>query len=367
MLRERASSKKGLLDLLRRIYFGRNSRIGKRQILRAVILGNLTLSIFLSPFIDNDMNLSNTDVNAIQATESEANGNLKDESVIKLEKQLEESSQNLGMVDSGFLPKEMKQFASLISTFESFEIALVDDGNSKLQDVCLELREKEDKLLPIHQRVNGTDVVSAKFDKYWGLATLFLFEGNQNCSTLKANNSESGTQKDSKYLFGRAKFYFSKIITEGTAEVLPNQIALDKMLLNEALAEEEAYFAPITERSEAYFAKGAGLTSDEIRFLEFLGEKLKDYFIAFDSSNIFEVARACDRLQDTYDQLRQVSSSSNVYESYVDQIKDSTFVGLKACKKGLKKNRVNSLVDANSEFEISLKYLDILLQFAKQL
>jgi hypothetical protein len=210
------------------------------------------------------------------------------------------------------------------------------------------------------------NVVTKKFDKYWGLGSYFLFEANMQCGKVTSSSMKLLDDLKITLLYSRSEFYFEKIIIESSAQKLSNQEEIDKQQLADALAEEDKFFAEITARAKAYFATNAGLNSSDIKTLKAFKPYLVDYEKSLLSSNFVSIAAACSALEQVYSTLTPISSSSFVYDETLDRVKDYAFEGIDDCKKGFKKNRISLLIDAGSKFTTSKGYLDSLLKFASQ-
>ena len=174
-------------------------------------------------------------------------------------------------------------------------------------------------------------------------------------------------EKKISFFYERSEYYFNKIINEGSADKLPNQVALDKALLKESVTEEDAFFAGIEAKFKPYFEKNAGLSKEEIDLLERFRPQLVNYINAVKTTNLVTIASACGNLGRSYESLRGTESDSTVYESYLDRVKDYTYSGISDCEKGFKKNRINLLITADSDFKSALTFLDALVKFSKQL
>jgi hypothetical protein len=283
-----------------------------------------------------------------------------------LEAQKSAILEDFGPVVSGFKTSEVSQFKSVLKNLNAFAVAAKSKNSSSVIALCKELKKTDDSLLPIHQRVNNMNVVTKKFDKYWGLASYFLFEANMHCGKVNASNMKLLDDLKITLLYSRSEFYFDKIIVESGAQRLSNQDQVDAQQLADAIAEEDEFFAEITARTKAYFTKNAGLTSSGVKTLETFKPYLVNYEKSLASSNFVSIAAACSALEQTYPSLTPISSSSFIYEETLDRVKDYAFEGIEDCKKGFKKNRISLLIDAGSKFTTSKGYLDSLLKFAKQ-
>ena len=284
----------------------------------------------------------------------------------ELEAQKSAILEDFGPVVSGFKATEITQFKSVHEDLKAFVVA-AKSGNSKtVVSLCKKLKTTDESLIPIHQRVNNMNVVTKKFDKYWGLGSYFLFEANMQCGKVSASSMKLLDDLKITLLYSRSEFYFNKIIVESSAQKLSNQDQIDAQQLADAIAEEDEFFAEITARAKAYFTTNAGLTSSGIKALETFKPYLVSYEKSLQSSNFVLIAAACSALEQVYPTLTPISSSSFIYDETLDRVKDYAFEGIDDCKKGFKKNRISLLIDAGSKFTTSKGYLESLLKFAKQ-
>jgi hypothetical protein len=358
-----------LKRVLRRIYIGKSERIGARQIVRLLFLLGFTISLAATPFQAREVQDSTvTAAPSATPTPSETLGDQEDLQISEeLISQQAELDYNLGKVKSGFLPKELIQFKAVSDDLKSFEIAVRKSQIDKVQELCVELKKTDESLVPIHQRINNMNIIPEKYDQYWGLGSFFLFNGNLQCG--KVNSSTVGLLESKKinFYYGRALFYFDKILTEGTANKLPDQERLDKALLKESVAEEDAFFAEVDARVKPYYEKNAGFSQEDIVVLSNFRSQLTNYINSVKTTNLVTIAIACESVASNYVSLRETSSSSTVYESYLDNMKGFIYSGITDCQKGFKKNRINLLISADSDFKSALTFLDALVQFSKQL
>lgn len=283
-----------------------------------------------------------------------------------LDAQKSEISEDFGPVVSGFKNGEITQFETILKDLQSFAVAAKLGKSKEVISLCKKLKLTDDSLTPIHQRINNMNVVTKKFDKYWGLGSLFLFQANQQCGKVTSSNIKLLNDLKITLLFSRSEFYFEKIIVESNAQRLSNQDEIDEIQLADALAEEDEFFEDITERSEAYFATDAGLTGSGVKVLQAFKPYLVYYEKSLLSSNFISIAAACSALEQAYRTLIPISSSSFVYNETLDRVKDYAFEGIDDCKKGFKKNQISLLIDAGSKFTTSKNYLESLLKFANR-
>jgi hypothetical protein len=284
----------------------------------------------------------------------------------ELEAQSSAILQDFGPVVSGFKVTEIKQFEVVLKDLKAFGAAAKSSDSKAVILLCKKLKKTDESLIPIHQRVNNMNVVTKKFEKYWGLGSFFLFEGNLQCGKVTSSSMQLLEALKITLLYSRSEFYFEKIIVESSAQRLSNQDEVDKQQLVEALAEEDEFFAEITARAKAYFATNAGLNSSDIKTLKAFKPYLVNYEKSLLSSNFVSIAAACSALEKVYPSLTPISSSSFVYDETLDRVKDYAFEGIDDCKKGFKKNRISLLIDAGSKFTTSKSYLESLLKFASQ-
>lgn len=283
-----------------------------------------------------------------------------------LEEQKSEISEDYGLVLSGFKSSEITQFKAILKDLKTFAVAAKSGESKEVVSLCRKLKLTDESLIPIHQRVNNMKVVTKKFDKYWGLGSFFLFEANLQCSKVTPSDMKLLSDLKITLLFSRAEFYFEKIIVESSSQRLSNQDEIDEKQLADALAEEDEFFKDITARSKAYFVTNAGLTSSGVKTLQAFKPYLVNYEKSLLSSNFVSIAAACSALEQVYQTLTPISSSSFVYDETLDRVKDYAFEGIDDCKKGFKKNRISLLIDAGSKFKTSKNYLESLLKFASQ-
>ena len=283
-----------------------------------------------------------------------------------LEAQKSAISEDFGPVVSGFKATEITQFKSVHEDLKAFVVAAKSGNSKSVVSLCKKLKTTDESLIPIHQRVNNMNVVTKKFDKYWGLGSYFLFEANMQCGKVSSSSMKLLDDLKITLLYSRSEFYFDKIIVESSAQKLSNQDQIDAQQLADAIAEEDEFFAEITARAKAYFTTNAGLTSSGIKALETFKPYLVSYEKSLQSSNFVLIAAACSALEQAYPTLTPISSSSFIYDETLDRVKDYAFEGIDDCKKGFKKNRISLLIDAGSKFTTSKGYLESLLKFAKQ-
>jgi len=283
-----------------------------------------------------------------------------------LEAQKSAISKGFGPVVSGFKATEIKQFEAVLKDLKAFAVAAKSGNSKEVVSLCKRLKTTDQSLIPIHQRVNNMNIVTKKFDKYWGLGSYFLLEANMQCGKVTPSSMKLLEDLKISLLYSRAEFYFEKIIVESNAQKLSNQDDVDKQQLADALAEEDKFFAEITARAKAYFTTNAGLNSTDIKTLKAFRPYLVDYEKSLLSSNFVSIAGACSALEQVYQTLTPISSSSFVYDETLDRVKDYAYEGIDDCKKGFKKNRISLLIDAGSKFTTSKSYLDSLLKFATQ-
>lgn len=361
--------------LLRRIFFGKSERVGIKQIGRAYLIASLILTVPYAIFVPvEDSNNEQVKTAQIVSDSGSDKSSKKPQSTetareadySTLDAQKSEISEDFGPVVSGFKNREITQFETILKDLQSFAVAAKSSNSKEVVSLCKKLKLTDDSLIPIHQRINNMNVVTKKFDKYWGLASLFLFEGNLQCGKVTSSNMKLLDKLKITLLFSRSEFYFEKIIVESKAQRLSNQDEIDEIQLADALAEEDEFFKDITARSEAYFATNAGLTSSGVKTLQAFKPYLVNYEKSLLSSNFVSIAAACSALEQAYPTLTPISSSSFVYDETLDRVKDYAFEGIDDCKKGFKKNRISLLIDAGSKFTTSKNYLESLLKFASQ-
>jgi hypothetical protein len=355
--------------VLRRIYIGKSERIGVRQVIRLLFLVGFTISLATTPFQAREVQDSIVAAAPTDTPSPTETPEVLEELQISEEliSQQQELDYNLGKVKSGFTSKEFSQFKTVRADLQSFQQAVDKSQMVRIQELCVELQKTDESLIPIHQRINNMNIIPEKYDQYWGLGSFFLFNGNLQCG--KVNSSTVGLLESKKinFYYGRALYYFDKILIEGTANKLPNQESLDKALLKESVAEENAFFAEIDARSKPYFEKNAGFSREDIEALSNFRSQLTNYINSVKTTNLVIIADACESVALRYSSLRNTSSISTVYESYLDSLKGFTYSGIQDCQKGFKKNRINLLISANSDFKSALTFLDALIQFSKQL
>jgi hypothetical protein len=360
-------NKLNISKVLRRIYLGKKPKVGPLQIFRAFNLIGLTLTFIIVPFVPNTSEQPN---NLTIVENSEGAGDIPGEQLVASEEllaQAEDIDYRLGPVVSGFTNQEISQFKMVKASLDEYLNYSVSKDVKRLVKTCADLASFEEDFLPIYKRVNP-QTVQPKFDKYWGLASTYLYLGNMQCVKI-SKAADLSLLKDAKIfeLYTRSHLYFQKILIESSSQLVPNQEEIDKQQLRDAIADENAYVADVTARAQMYFTKSAGLSDSEIKVLDGYRPLLKSYISSIEGSNLVLAAAACSNISLYYSNLRSLESDSKVYEESLDRVKDYAFEGIDDCKKGFKKNRIIFLVEAAGKFEVSSRYIENLLVAAKNL
>ncbi len=351
--------------VLRRIYFGKKPKIGALQLFRAFNLFGLTLTLLIVPFVPGDPQAEN-----VTGSQSQNKEEIATNSIVPSEEFLSQSVEidyQLGPVESGFKEGELDKFRSANKLLNKYLVAASSRNISVLSETCRDLVTLEQSFLPIFKRVN-TSSVQPKFDKYWGLASTYLYMGNLQCPKV-TNKSNVRLLEEEKIieLFSRSNLYFEKILTEATSQIVPGQKEIDKIQLEDAISDENAYVADVTARAEMYFKSSAGFTSDEIKVLSNSSPLLRAYLTAIQNSDLVSVAVACSDISKSFDGLRSLESDSLVYEESLDRVKDYIFEGIQDCEKGFKKNRLTLLAESAGKFKTAIEYIEYLVSAAKRL
>jgi len=78
-----------------------------------------------------------------------------------------------------------------------------------------------------------------------------------------------------------------------------------------------------------------------------------------------EVSTSCNSLEDSYDSIRQISSTSPYFEDLLDRAKDYLYESRSTCEYAFKKNRSEDLIDSAELAGIGVGFFDRLISEAE--
>lgn len=361
---------KKIKSLFRRIYIGKNTHIGFRQVVRLIFMSSLTFSLVTSLFSSsNSQNSVITPVSASPSPEVTKTPGEKLEVTEELLSQQAKLNYGLGKVVSGFTTKEFSYFPKIINDLKVFASAAEKSDVEGIKAACLKIEKTELGFMPFYERITEGITLPPKYNQYFFSAVSYLQIGIINCTSTTSDSPLLDRLKDKKitYSLSLALSNFEKIIKEGSSYTLPNQKEVDKALLEMSIAEENAFFAEALAKAKLREVKQAGFTDGEVKVLIVFRPIVTNYLKAIETTNLVYIAQACETLSSNFRKLGEITTDSSFYDDYLRGASAYLNSGVNNCQKGLKKNRINLLVVAQEDFSIAIGYLDFLINAAKQL
>ena len=143
---------------------------------------------------------------------------------------------------------------------------------------------------------------------------------------------------------------------------------------DEQKAEEDAKIQTETEKANAFEesknAKNGGFTEKQIKTLTSLSKLMYSYVYVYSgyvvgNDTLAAVQLSCSKLEESYPNVNEVSSTSPYYEDILDRAKDYYYEAKSTCAHAFKKNRIDEIQESSTYAATAKGFFDRILKEIK--